>query len=147
MQLFLFFQPVQSGTLIFIKNLKTRFFPDGDEIILRTTGHDLSERYLEKKGFKVPILVENKEGLGLLVPPPTFTVSDVEQYVGERNIKPLTWPDCQKIVKSYIGFHNRVFCSLNWWHKYLGPRLKLLTGCGFVRKVLGYRSDTLNFKD
>ena len=30
-----------------------------------------------------PILVESKEGLGLHVPPHSFTVADVEKYVGK----------------------------------------------------------------
>ena len=39
--------------------------------------------YFEQHGFDRPILVEQKDGLGLRVPPPDFRVSDVEQYVGE----------------------------------------------------------------
>lgn len=39
--------------------------------------------YLEEKTFSVPILVARKEGLGMTLPPPTFTPRDVEHYVGE----------------------------------------------------------------
>ena len=40
--------------------------------------------YFEQNGFTHPILVEHKEGLGLKVPPPTFTIADVERCVGKR---------------------------------------------------------------
>ena len=39
--------------------------------------------YFEQNGFTRPIMVEHKEGLGLKVPPPTFTIADVERCVGE----------------------------------------------------------------
>ena len=39
--------------------------------------------YFEQNGFTRPIMVEHKEGLGLKVPPPTFTIADVERCLGE----------------------------------------------------------------
>ncbi|XP_071487363.1 histone lysine demethylase PHF8-like [Diadema antillarum] len=73
---------VQAGTAVFIRQLKARAFRSADEIILRLRGHELTVEYLDKNGFRTPIIVDDKEGLGLIVPPPTFTVADVEQYVG-----------------------------------------------------------------
>lgn len=52
-------------------------------------GSQLTQRYLEKHGFDVPIMVPKLDGLGLRLPPPTFSVLDVEHYVG----------------KSYCGIH------------------------------------------
>ena len=50
--------------------------------MLQPRGHELTVDFLDKNGFDTPILIDNKEGLGLIVPPPTFTVQDVELYVG-----------------------------------------------------------------
>lgn len=46
-------------------------------------GREATAEYLEKNGFTVPILVEVKDGLDLLVPPKTFSVHDVESTVGQ----------------------------------------------------------------
>jgi len=55
-----------------------------DEIpILQLSGYDLTCEYLEQNGFDVPIIVDRPDGLDLHVPPPTFTVHDVENYVGQ----------------------------------------------------------------
>jgi len=45
-------------------------------------GSDLTIDYLEEHGFDQPILVENKDDLGLRVPPPSFKISDIERCVG-----------------------------------------------------------------
>lgn len=39
--------------------------------------------FLEENSFSVPILVLKKDGLGMTLPSPSFTVRDVEHYVGE----------------------------------------------------------------
>lgn len=58
-----------------------------DEIpILHLNGYELTCDYLEQRGFDVPIVVDWPDGLDLRVPPPTFTVQDVENYVGLCNI-------------------------------------------------------------
>jgi hypothetical protein len=38
---------------------------------------------LTQHGFDVPIIVEEKEGLEMLLPPENFTVQDVENYIGK----------------------------------------------------------------
>ena len=55
----------------------------GDDVLLRLKGSEVTINYFEQNGFKKPIIVEQKDGLGLRVPPPDFRISDVEQYVGE----------------------------------------------------------------
>lgn len=49
----------------------------------RVPGSQLTLGYMEEHGFTEPILVPKKDGLGLVVPAPTFYVSDVENYVGK----------------------------------------------------------------
>lgn len=58
------------------------FLSSADEIILKMHGSQLTQRYLEKHGFDVPIMVPKLDGLGLRLPPSTFSVLDVEHYVG-----------------------------------------------------------------
>lgn len=46
-------------------------------------------KYFERNGFQTPILVEEKEGLGLKVPHEDFSVADVERYVGKSRFAQL----------------------------------------------------------
>ena len=59
------------------------FCSAGDGVLLHLKGSEVTVNYFELNGFKVPIIVDQKEGLGLRVPPPDFRISDVERYVGE----------------------------------------------------------------
>ncbi|XP_075774582.1 LOW QUALITY PROTEIN: histone lysine demethylase PHF8 [Pelodiscus sinensis] len=73
---------VRTGSAQFIKELRARSFPSADEVILKPSGAQLTVEYLEENSFSVPILVLKKEGLGMTLPPPSFTVRDIEHYVG-----------------------------------------------------------------
>lgn len=57
-----------------------------EDILLRLRGQQLTLPYLNSSGFTRPIFVEHKDGLDLNVPPNTFTVEDVESYVGNEEI-------------------------------------------------------------
>ena len=57
----------------------------GDDILLKIHGSDLTPECFEQHGFKQPILVKQKEGLKLRVPPPEFRIIDVERYVGKED--------------------------------------------------------------
>lgn len=59
-------------------------FLSGEEILLRMKGEHVTPRYLERHGFNYPIAVTEMEGLGLKLPPSTFSVKDVEEYVGKN---------------------------------------------------------------
>ncbi|XP_075066484.1 lysine-specific demethylase 7A isoform X2 [Mixophyes fleayi] len=79
-------KPVQAGTRTFVRQLRARTFPSADEILLRMNGSQLTQRYLEKHGFNLPIMVPQLDDLGLRLPPPKFSVMDVERYVGGDKI-------------------------------------------------------------
>uniref|UniRef100_A0A3P8QJF9 [Histone H3]-dimethyl-L-lysine(36) demethylase n=1 Tax=Astatotilapia calliptera TaxID=8154 RepID=A0A3P8QJF9_ASTCA len=79
-------KPVQAGTSVFIKELQNRTFPSAEEILIRMKGELVTTRYLERQGFNYPIAVTEMEGLGLKLPPSTFSVKDVEQYVGGNKV-------------------------------------------------------------
>lgn len=55
-----------------------------ENILQKCQGKDLTLDYLSKKGFRKPVLVEKKNGLGMIVPDSAFSVGDVEKYVGKR---------------------------------------------------------------
>ncbi|KAM6289095.1 histone lysine demethylase PHF8-like, partial [Aegotheles albertisi] len=78
--------PVRTGSSQFIRELRGRTFPSADEVLLRPSGAQLTVEYLEEKTFSVPILVARKEGLGMTLPPATFTPKDVEHYVGAEKV-------------------------------------------------------------
>ncbi|XP_077458339.1 lysine-specific demethylase phf2 isoform X2 [Stigmatopora argus] len=73
---------VQNGSQVFIKELRSRTFPSAEDIVVKLSGNQLTMEYLEDHGFKEPILVKKKDGLGMSMPPPSFYISDVENYVG-----------------------------------------------------------------
>ncbi|XP_035224740.1 lysine-specific demethylase 7B-like, partial [Stegodyphus dumicola] len=73
---------VQSGTPVFVKELRSRHFKSADDIVIRLRGPQLSLPYLIQNGFNYPILVDSKVGLGIQMPSDSFTVSDVMDYVG-----------------------------------------------------------------
>ena len=52
------------------------------EILDRLQGSEVNLDYFEGRGFSRLVLVEEKAGLGMTVPPASFTVADVESYVG-----------------------------------------------------------------
>ncbi|XP_068758652.1 lysine-specific demethylase 7A-like [Montipora capricornis] len=73
---------VQAGTVAFIKELKTRKFKEGNVVLKLENGKDLTVESFEKNGFNRPILIADKEGLGMVVPDKNFSVMDVERCVG-----------------------------------------------------------------
>ncbi|XP_052779281.1 lysine-specific demethylase PHF2-like isoform X2 [Mya arenaria] len=102
---------VQTGTVVFIKELKSRPFPSADELpILRLPGHAPSKNYFDKHGFDVPILIENKDGLDLKVPPPSFTIQDVEDHVGSMReidvIDVSRQEDYKMLMREWTDYYN-----------------------------------------
>ncbi|XP_011630466.1 histone lysine demethylase PHF8-like isoform X1 [Pogonomyrmex barbatus] len=75
-------KPVQTGTPVFIRELKSRHFPKADEIVKHVKGYQLTFQYLQINGFETPIIIDGKDGLDMTVPPPSFNVNDVETYIG-----------------------------------------------------------------
>uniref|UniRef100_A0A672T6D4 Lysine-specific demethylase PHF2 n=1 Tax=Sinocyclocheilus grahami TaxID=75366 RepID=A0A672T6D4_SINGR len=75
-------RPVQNGSQVFIKELRSRTFPSAEDVVVKLSGSQMTLDYLEENGFNEPILIQKKDGLGMAMPAPTFYVSDVENYVG-----------------------------------------------------------------
>lgn len=54
-----------------------------DPVVSKMEGSQLTIEFLLQNGFDQPIIIEEKEGLGLRVPSEYFTVQDVEALVGK----------------------------------------------------------------
>ncbi|XP_051961871.1 histone lysine demethylase PHF8 [Xyrauchen texanus] len=75
-------RPVKTGSAQFVRELRSRTFPRADEVLLKPTGAQLTVDFLEERSFSVPVLVLRRDGLGMNLPPPSFSVSDIEHYIG-----------------------------------------------------------------
>nr|XP_057947286.1 lysine (K)-specific demethylase 2Aa [Doryrhamphus excisus] len=54
--------------------------------IIRMQGKDLTYEYIQRGGLKDPIIFEETDGLGIKMPEPDFSVSDVKMFVGSRRM-------------------------------------------------------------
>ncbi|KAL8212473.1 UNVERIFIED_CONTAM: Lsd1/2 complex PHD finger containing protein Phf2, partial [Gekko kuhli] len=102
-------KPVQNGSQVFIKELRSRTFPSAEDVVVKVSGSQLTVEYLEENGFTEPILIPKKDGLGLSVPAPTFYVSDVENYVGPERSVDVTdvtkQKDCKMKLKEFVDYY------------------------------------------
>jgi len=57
-----------------------------DNIVKKMQGSELTKEFLASEGFCCPTLVENRAELDMVMPPPSFTVKDVRDQVGEDHI-------------------------------------------------------------
>ncbi|XP_040854141.1 histone lysine demethylase PHF8 isoform X2 [Ochotona curzoniae] len=102
-------KPVKTGSASFIRELRSRTFDSSDEVILKPTGSQLTVEFLEENSFSVPILVLKKDGLGMTLPSPSFTVRDVEHYVGsdkEIDVIDVTrQADCKMKLGDFVKYY------------------------------------------
>uniref|UniRef100_A0A671XP12 PHD finger protein 8 n=1 Tax=Sparus aurata TaxID=8175 RepID=A0A671XP12_SPAAU len=75
-------RPVKTGSPQFVRELRSRTFPNADEVLLKPSGAQLTVEFLEEHSFSVPVMVLRRDGLGMTLPPASFGVSDVEHYIG-----------------------------------------------------------------
>ncbi|XP_054859917.1 histone lysine demethylase PHF8 isoform X2 [Eublepharis macularius] len=102
---------VKTGSMQFIQELRSRTFPSADEVILKPSGAQLTVEFLEENSFSVPILVLKKEGLGMTLPPASFTVRDVEHYVGADKEIDVIDVTRQADLKMRLGDFVTYYCS------------------------------------
>nr|XP_058147451.1 histone lysine demethylase PHF8 isoform X3 [Dasypus novemcinctus] len=102
-------KPVKTGSPTFIRELRSRTFDSSDEVILKPTGSQLTVEFLEENSFSVPILVLKKDGLGMTLPSPSFTVRDVEHYVGSEKeidvIDVTRQADCKMKLGDFVKYY------------------------------------------
>ena len=103
------YKPLQVGTKLFVDELSQRFFSPGEDIITRVSGRQLTLPYLNQSGFTNPILVTDKEGLGISLPSPGWGVNSVCEALGGDHI--LDMIDChrQKTCQMTIDQFSQTF--------------------------------------
>ncbi|VUZ48328.1 unnamed protein product [Hymenolepis diminuta] len=69
-----------AGTPEFIRKLLGRKYLDPDLFVDYKNGDEVNGYNLETDGFKKPIVVRNKSGLRMKVPPPNFNLHDVVDF-------------------------------------------------------------------
>ena len=75
----------QAGSPEFLKILKQRHFePVPSGLTSRLRGQLLTLPLLTRKGFSIPILIDNKEGLDLSLPDSSFSVQEVVDIIGSN---------------------------------------------------------------
>uniref|UniRef100_A0A672ZBB9 PHD finger protein 8 n=1 Tax=Sphaeramia orbicularis TaxID=375764 RepID=A0A672ZBB9_9TELE len=79
-------RPVKTGSPQFVRELRTRTFPNADEVLLKPSGAQLTVEFLEEHSFSVPVMVLRRDGLGMTLPPASFSVSDIEHYIGKIDV-------------------------------------------------------------
>nr|XP_056706213.1 histone lysine demethylase PHF8 [Euleptes europaea] len=102
---------VKTGSSQFIKELRSRTFPSADEVILKPSGAQLTVEFLEENSFSVPILVLKKDGLGMTLPPSSFSVRDVEHHVGADKEIDVIDVTRQADLKMRLGDFVNYYCS------------------------------------
>lgn len=105
-------KPVQTGTPVFIKELQSRHFASEGEVVTHMRGQQLTEGFLEQQGFNNPIVVDSKEGLDITVPSESFSVFDVEAYIGgehEMDVIDCTrQADIKMRLRDFVAYYNSV---------------------------------------
>jgi [histone H3]-dimethyl-L-lysine9 demethylase len=66
-------------------------------------GGDVTVEFLEKTGFTRPILVRSLDGLGMTVPPPNFSVTDVGKIVGGDRLMDIMDVATQNALKAPLS--------------------------------------------
>ena len=79
---------------MFVEELSQRMFSSSDDIMMTVSGKQLTLPYLNQTGFNNPILVTDKDGLGLTVPGSNYGVESVAKALGQDYVLDII--DCHR---------------------------------------------------
>lgn len=101
---------VQTGTPVFIRELRARHFASEGDVVLHMRGQQLTELVLNQQGFNNPIIVDSKDGLGMTLPPDNFSLYDVEAFIGgdmDLDVIDVTrQTDIKMKLRDYVAYYN-----------------------------------------
>ncbi|KAK3742949.1 hypothetical protein QZH41_014189, partial [Actinostola sp. cb2023] len=86
------------------KLASTKF--DESDFVRKLNGCDFTLEFIQRDGFKSPMLFESPEGLGMRMPHDGFTVTDVKNYVGSRRLVDVIDVNTQQALE--LTLHNWV---------------------------------------
>ncbi|XP_003738948.2 lysine-specific demethylase PHF2, partial [Galendromus occidentalis] len=104
---------VQSGTHVFVQELKNRKFRSGHEVTTTLAAHQVTVDYLRETSFMNPILVSEKEDLGLTVPPDDLTIGDIVDFLGAELMIDVIDVLKQESTKMTLGEFAEYYTSYN----------------------------------
>nr|XP_038043502.1 lysine-specific demethylase 2B isoform X14 [Anas platyrhynchos] len=79
------------------EKLRSRAY--GGDFVRAMDGRDFTFEYVQREALRVPLIFRNKDGLGIKMPDPDFTVRDVKLLVGSRRIVDVMDVNTQKGVE------------------------------------------------
>ncbi|XP_061581460.1 lysine-specific demethylase 2A isoform X2 [Cololabis saira] len=81
----------------------------GSALVKHMEGKDFTYEYIQREGLRDPIIFENADGLGLQMPDPDFSVSDVKLFVGSRRIVDVMDVNTQKGIEMSMAQWRRYY--------------------------------------
>lgn len=97
------------GQRTFDLQSKLDSYPDNNTFYNDMKGSDVTLTYFQQNGFKTPILVKEKAGLGMRMPSENFTVSDVKKCVGSWRMVDVmdvtTQKDLELTMKEWVAYY------------------------------------------
>lgn len=88
------------------KILTDRFTSD---LIKYMDGKDFTFEYIQREGLKDPIVFKKSDGLGIQMPDPDFSVSDVKVFVGSKRIVDVMDVNTQKGIEMSMAQWGRYY--------------------------------------
>ncbi|KAM6924219.1 lysine-specific demethylase 2A isoform 2-T2 [Xenentodon cancila] len=81
----------------------------GSELVKHMEGKDFTYEYIQREGLRDPIIFKTADGLGLQMPDPDFSVSDVKLFVGSRRIVDVMDVNTQKGIEMSMAQWRRYY--------------------------------------
>uniref|UniRef100_A0A4W6DI03 [histone H3]-dimethyl-L-lysine(36) demethylase n=1 Tax=Lates calcarifer TaxID=8187 RepID=A0A4W6DI03_LATCA len=79
------------------------------DLIKLMEGKDFTFEYIQKEGLRDPIVFKRADGLGIQMPDPDFSVSDVKLFVGSRRIVDVMDVNTQKGIEMSMAQWRRYY--------------------------------------
>ncbi|KAE8285889.1 Lysine-specific demethylase 2A [Larimichthys crocea] len=79
------------------------------DLIKYMEGKDFTFEYIQREGLRDPIVFERGDGLGIQMPDPDFSVSDVKLFVGSRRIVDVMDVNTQKGIEMSMAQWRRYY--------------------------------------
>ncbi|XP_013862046.1 lysine-specific demethylase 2A [Austrofundulus limnaeus] len=81
----------------------------GSDLVKLMDGKDFTYEYIQREGLRDPIIFRKADGLGIQMPDPDFSVSDVKLFVGSRRIVDVMDVNTQKGIEMSMAQWRRYY--------------------------------------
>lgn len=81
----------------------------GSDLIKHMEGEEFTFEYIQREGLRDPIIFKTTDGLGMQMPDPDFSVSDVKLFVGSRRILDVMDVNTQKGIEMSMAQWRRYY--------------------------------------